>query len=126
MFYEKVNAGHDAFFYIRWHSTLLSNGKAGGYGTRSSTSAIDNIGQINGNSGLYKLKVNEEYNATPHNSYFLKVRNSFKSFSSADTLAKLYKGHTEEIKEYAKAENIDFNNPEDVKKAVAYCATIGK
>ncbi|WP_029906063.1 hypothetical protein [Prevotella sp. 10(H)] len=122
VFYERVNAGNNSVFYIQWRSTLQSKGKNTGYGTKSTVSSIDNVSRITDEYGdTYMLRVDKEFDTLPNNSYYLKIKNRFKRFTSANDLAKLYKGHGESIKKYAKDEDIKFDNIEDIKKIIAYC-----
>lgn len=119
--YERIPVGENSCFYVRWHGRPVSKGKTAAYGATTSTTAVSEIKQFDTYSGGHKLKTNQEYTITLENSYFLKAGKSFKKFSSASTLAKLFKGHEEEIRKYAKDENIDFDSVEDIKKAISFC-----
>jgi hypothetical protein len=123
LFYEKIEAGQ-VFFYVRWKSTVVSKGKAGGYGTRSATGAIDNVSQTMSRGGLYNLKSSEEFALNSHNACYLKIDGKFRRFNSFKALAKLFKNREKEIEAYIKAENSDFDNLEDIKRAVEYCYKI--
>lgn len=120
-FYERINLGN-CIFYIQWKAKLISIGKKGAYGTTSNTSSISSINRISSNGQMLELKVAEEFDLKPENRYFLKIKNSLKRFYSADTLAKLFKGHEEDIKKYIQENNLSFNNIENIKSAVEYCS----
>lgn len=120
IFYEKVVAG-DGFLYIQWKSKVTSKGKKGGYGMASPTASIDNYKSVQAEGRILNLTVDEDYTTTPNNTYYLKIKNKFKRFNSFGSLAKLFKDKEEAITTYVKTDNLDFKNPDDIKKAVAYC-----
>ncbi len=121
LFYEQIVVGN-MNLYVRRFSNLLSEGKPGAYGTKSNTVAVELIGQHASGGKFYKLRVDEDFKVKYNNSYFLKLKNKFQRFSSFDALVKLFKGHEAEIKDYVKVENLNFNNIEDIKKAVLFCS----
>ena len=123
LFYERIKTGQ-GFLYVRWKSTVISKGKAGGYGIRSATGAIDNVGQTVSGGRLYDLKSDEEFTLNSHNTYYLKIDGKFKRFNSFKALTKLFKKREKEIKAYIEAEKPDFDNQEDIKKVVEYCYMI--
>lgn len=120
VFYEKVVAG-DGFLYIQWKQKVLSAGKKGGYGMASPTASIDNYKSVQAEGRTLKLTVEEDYTTVSNNTYYLKVKSKFKRFNSFNSLAKFFKDDEKEITAYVKTENLDFKNPDDVKKAVTYC-----
>lgn len=124
-FYEKITVT-DGFFFVRWKSTIVSEGKAGGYGTTSGTGAIDNASKAFGHSTSQKLASTEKLKTNPHNSYYLSVEGKFKRFESFNTLAKLFKKQKKEINDFSKTENLNFKKLDDVKKAVDYYYQISK
>jgi hypothetical protein len=121
LFYERINAGKEAF-YIRWKSKNISKGKSSGYGMTSQAGSISNIETFGKDGRMVKLGVNENFELKSENFYYIKIKKDFKRFSSADSLSKLFKNNADDIKEYAKRENLNFNNLEDIKKAVEYCS----
>lgn len=125
LFYERIKLGDDAL-YVRWKSSSISEGKKGAYGQTYSTSSIDNINQISSSGNVLKLKSSEEFKVVSKNLYYLKIANKFKEFKSPDSLSKLFKGHEDEIKMYIKEQQLDFNNIEDIKKAVTFCESLIK
>jgi len=120
IFYERINYD-DMTYYIQWKCKVMSKGKASGYGTTSLTSSISSINSINDGGRSVKLDIAEDFTSLQDNLYYLKIKNSQKRFYSADTLAKLFKGNEDAIKQYVKDNNLVFNNTDDVKKAVEYC-----
>lgn len=120
IFYERIN--YDGMtYYIQWKCKAMSKGKNSGYGGKSMTSAISNINSLDDGGRTVKLNITEDYTFVQNNSYYIKMKNSQKRFHSADTLAKLFKGNEDAIKKYVKDYNLDFDKPEDVKKAVEFC-----
>ncbi|MDR2948408.1 MAG: hypothetical protein LBV71_04290 [Prevotella sp.] len=123
IFYEKILVNNDNAFYIQWKSKLKSKGKKEGYGMTSNTSAVTSWEDVyTGHSPVVKLNVNEDLFVDSNNSYYLKIKNSYKKFYSLDSLAKLFKGREEEIKGYLKDQNLNFKKLNDIKKAIEYCS----
>lgn len=120
-FYERLDIGGSRL-YIQRKSKPISKGKTGAYGMPSQSTAISSISSINDVGLNLKLKIAEEYEIKQENTYYLKRKNSLKRFYSADTFAKLFKGHENEIKKYVKENNLDFDNLEDIKTVVEYCS----
>lgn len=127
-FYEKIKlSSEDLPLYIKWHSSLVTKGKTGAYGIKSvNTSSVEkaSLNQDN-DSRIFELKVDKDIVMNPKNTFFLKIDNKFKKFSSVDSLAKLFKNENE-IKEYLKSQKLDFKNIDDVKKAVEFCSQFMK
>lgn len=119
VFYERVNVGN-GFLYVRWRSRVISE-KEGPYGSTRNAARIDNVTQTMSMGGVYNLKTAEDIKVEPNNIYYIKEKNKFKRFDSFDSLAKQFKKHEKEIKEYVKTESLEFKNTEDVKKVLNFC-----
>jgi len=120
LFYEKIKAGN-GILYIRRRSRLIPEGKTGPYGTKPGTGAIDNISLITSMGSTYGLKSVENFNVEVSNSYYIKHKNKFRRFDSFVDLAKQFKNHEKEIRNFVKEQNLNFRNQEDIQKAIAYC-----
>jgi len=118
-FYEKINIDNNTL-YIRWKSSIVSEGKSVGYGIKSSTGAVDNAARAFGHLTTQKLQSTESFKTNSHNVYYLKILNEFKRFDSFKSLGKLLKKQGKSAETYVKSENLDFKSVEDIKKAVAY------
>ena len=120
IFYEAIEAGEGSFF-IKRETTILSEGKAAGYGGYSQTSSVTSYGSWSDGFGTTtKLNPDEKFKLKSKYTYYLKSGNSYKSFVSAKTLGKLFKGHASEIEEFADRQSIDFSKTEDVARIVEY------
>lgn len=122
MYYERIEVAPNTLLYVRWHSTMLSEGKAGAYGTKSTASSVESKSSMYGTSGYAELSVNESFAVKSKNNYFMKVKNKFKNVTDVSSFVKLFKENKEDVEKYIKEENIDWGNLEDVKKTVAYCS----
>ena len=119
-FYEQLPAGGD-FFFVQHLATMISQGKASAYGGYSQTSAATSIGSLeSGTSGRVVLKADEKFKQKRDFVYYLKSGNSYKRFTSAKALGKLFKGQASKIEEFAKEQSINFSKTEDVAKIVEY------
>jgi len=121
IFYEEVETGSGSFF-IQRKSNFLSEGKAAGYGGYSQTASVQSWGTFYDGSSGQTVKLNPDEKFKIKNDYFfyLKSGNSFKKFSSAKTLGKLFKGQESKIEAFAKEHSINFSNTDDVAKIVEY------
>jgi len=119
-FYEQVPAGN-GFYYIQWFGKTISQERAGAYGTYSSTSAVTTYSTINSDNRVIQLKVGEKAKTKKNCNFCLKVKNNFKSFDSARTLGKLFKGHEAEIEKFAAEQKIDFSKAPDIERMVVFC-----
>ncbi len=121
-FYEVINLEGDHQFFIDWKSKLISQGKSLGYGGNSSTAAVTDIGSVSGRGAEYaRLASGEKFETSTTRSFYIKVKSSYKRFSDAKSLAKLFKGHETEIQEYVKENKTIFSNFTDVKGVLNYC-----
>jgi len=121
VFYEKVKAGNTDL-YVLWKSSLVSEGKNAGYGTKSQTSAVDNVSHVYKNLSSNKLSSSETFKTINKNNYYVNIKGKYKQFNSLSTLANIFKNHEEEIKNGLKDEKLNFRKINDVKHAVSYCS----
>ena len=120
IFYEEVPAGTGSFF-VQWKATMLSEGKASGYGGYSSTSSITSYGTYYSGSGnVVNLHPDEKFKLKNNYFYYLKSGKNYKRFSSAKTLGKLFKGQESKIEKFANEQSIDFSNIDDITRIVEY------
>lgn len=124
-FYEKIKIDN-GFLYIRWKSSIVSNGKAAGYGIKSSAGAVDEAAKTFGHSSMRMLQSSETFKTNSHNSYYIKIQDKLKRFNSFKSLAQSFKKYINIIEEYVESENLNFKDINDVKMAVAYCFQISK
>ena len=120
VFYEAIPAGKNSFF-VRHRAIRVSKGKAAAYGGYDPISSATSYGSYQDNTGhTVKLNPDEKFQLRTERIYYLKPGNSYKSFASAKTLGKLFKGHEAKIKEFADKESINFSKTEDVARIVEY------
>jgi len=119
VFYEEIQAGKGSFF-IQRKAIMLSEGKAAGYGGYSQTSSVQSYGSIHSEGSYVKLNPDEKFRMKADSAFYLKSGNSYKKFSSAKALGKLFKGHETEIEEYANTQSINFSKTADVARIVEY------
>ena len=121
VFYEEIRTEHGSFF-VQHRATILSQGKAAGYGGYSQTSATTSIGSYYGNDANkhVQLKPDEKFMQKRDDTFYLKAGNSYKKFTSAKTLGKLFRGQAPKIEQFAKDKSIDFSKTDDIAKIVDY------
>lgn len=124
-YYEEIQAGTGSFF-IQRKASVISEGKAAGYGGYSQTSSITSFDSYQANGSVYqKLKPDEKFKLKIDTFYFLKSGNGFKKFFSAKTLGKLFNNHSAEIEAYAKEQSVDFSKTDDITRIVEYGYSLG-
>ena len=121
VFYEEIQAGNGSFF-VQYKANMRSEGKASAYGGYSQTTSISTFGSISNNStGTFnQLNPKEKFILKKDNLYYLQSGKSYKSFNSAKSLGKLFKGKELKIEEFAKEQSINFNNIDDIARIVEY------
>lgn len=113
--------------YINWKVKLKNKGKEGPMGTTShavtsqkaDVMAMDKISSVPGQG----LSISDiyVYDATFENTYYIRVDNKFKNFTSQKTFLKLFpKEKSEIVQSYIKEKKIDFQNTSDVIKLTNY------
>lgn len=127
-FYELIRPGKTNL-YIQWKSRYISQGKGAGYGSYSSTGAIDNVstvhnmggGSLGAGTNVYsRLSSDEKFKANTDCIYYLKIDNKYKKFVTLKNLTSLFKSQKDNIETYAKENKTDFANPEEVYALLEY------
>ena len=121
LFYEEIQAGKGSFF-VQYKVNIISEGKASAYGGYSQTTAITSYSTIsNATTGTtHKLNADEKFRLKKDNFYYLQSGKSYKKFTSAKSLGKLFKGKGLKIEEFAKEHSTNFNNINDIARIVEY------
>ena len=126
-FYEMLKAG-EVNFFVQWKSKLISQGKKSAYGGYSGSSAISNVtihrsgggGAIAG-VGIYgRLIPDELFKANTDCIYFIVIDGKYKKFISLKTYLKLFRDKEDQIKNFVKEHDTNFDDPEAVCKLVKY------
>lgn len=120
-FYEVIEVGKTCY-YIQWIGKIISEGKGGGtgYGYSATTATTSLYGQLR--PGASRLKNDEKFTTKTECNYFLKIKNSYKKINSLSMLKKVYKGHEEEIDQFANEQKIDFNESSNIAKMIEFCS----
>ena len=114
----EVMKGKHAVMLLEKEVTIREHGKEGAMGltTRGSVQAIDvnaRFQRVNGENNTDLTVYKDEIK----NSYLILVKKKWKSFRNQVTFLKLFsKKQQEQLKELIKAENVDFDQPEEVLK----------
>jgi len=130
VFYEEIQAGTGSFL-IQRKANILSQGRASGYGGHSETGSIRSVNMLTGSgSGAIesgtgirpnvKLNLDEKFRIKTNYFFYLISGKSYKKFTSAKTLGKLFKGQESKIEAFAKEQSIDFSNIDDIARIVGY------
>ncbi|GHT62483.1 hypothetical protein FACS189451_06940 [Bacteroidia bacterium] len=115
-FLERTPVG-DGAYYVGWASKLISAGKAIGMGQRSQSYAATNYSNSNEGTANYALYNRDDGMTTiPQHAYYIKKAGKFLMFNSASSLSNAIGCCKNELKDFVKRENINFKNPEDVRR----------
>lgn len=106
---------------VRERLTLGDRRKSGAYGSTSGTSAIDNYSNIYRDGRAFQLESKEDVFFKKE--YALFLGDTYDRFVQADKKGfyDLFAGKRNDINNFIKAEKINFNKAEDVKKLFLYC-----
>lgn len=125
-FYEKISI-NDLDLYVYWQVQLLPEGKTGAYGVRDQTSSVHQLQTVYSYlSKTNTISTEDDFLAYSKNQYFLKINDKFKLFDSSKSLSKLFKGKEFEVERKLTEDKLNFENFEDVKKAIAICSQFVK
>lgn len=115
-FLERIPIG-DGAYYVEWAAKLISTGKPIGMGQRSQSYATTNYTNSNEGTTNYALYNRDDgMTTTPQYAYFIKKDGKFIKFNSASSLSNAIGCCKNELKEFAKNENINFKNPDDIRR----------
>lgn len=123
VFYERIVVDNDLFLYVRWHSEMFSEGKTGPYGMKNTSSSVESKTSMYTPSGFTGLSVDESYIVKAKNFYYVKNKGKFRNVTKESNFIKLFKGqNATDVKSFIKNKNLDWNNVEDVKKALLFAS----
>lgn len=94
-FFLELIPGCTMTFYVQNRSVLVSAGKPAGYGTTSQTSSITSITSLQDGSGVYNLKLPDEYTVHPNPVYWIKINSTMLSFLTERQLSSIFPGKRE-------------------------------
>jgi len=107
-------------FLIQYKSKLLERGKEAGYGTVSSTAAIDNISVIALPSGYYNISIPDYYEIKTSQIFWIKDGNNWSAFLNEKQFLRIFPDHSAVLKQYIKENNIKTRRIEDMINLVIY------
>jgi len=119
VFYEMATNTPVALF-IEHKSDIIPPGNNTGFGT-SQTSAITNITDMKNSGMVYQLKLPDDYKLTARPVYWLKKNDKFINIKSIKEIEGLFPEKSAAIKDYVKANKINFKNAGDVTKLIEFC-----
>ena len=119
IFYQVVPAGKGVI-YVQWKSSIISQGKAAGYGGYSSTAAITNYSTIEQAGSVKKLKADEKLLIKPNNLYWIKnVKGRYVNVTTNKMMQKNFP--SKNINAFCDQHNLDHTKHADMLKLMAYC-----
>lgn len=119
VFYEMVTNTPVALF-IQHKSTVIPPGGNTGFGT-SQTSAITSITDLKRAGTAYRLALPGDYKLTSKTVYWLKNNNNYITIKNAKDVQDLFPDRSGAIKDFVKANKINFKNSDDVIKLIMFC-----
>lgn len=119
VFYE-IATNTPATLFIQHKTQLIPPGNNTGLGT-SQTAAITNITDLKAAGLAYKLKLPDDYKVINKTVYWLRKNNNYYLIKNEKNLEDLFTDKAAAIKKYVKDNKLNFRNPDDIAKAVAFC-----
>lgn len=121
-FMEIVNI-ENGKVYIHWRINNVNIGSKGALGmvTQAKVESINirSMGVFSAESN--RINTADIYKQKNANEYYIPIEGKLKKVNSLKHIYKLYPKHKEEIKEYAKTENIKMNEPLSVLQLLNFC-----
>jgi hypothetical protein len=124
-FYEQIETEGNEY-YVCHKTKISSKGKSTGYGAYSQTASVGGIAVTTNAGNLYLLGPEEITNGVDESTIYIKPGKRFEKINSLKTLLKFFKLHQVKIEKYAKENNINFNQLENVKNIVEYAFSLEK
>ena len=119
-FYEKLTSTPVAL-YVQRKTNLLPGGSNVGYGMKSETSSVQDLNAIIGSTQVYKLTLPGGYKLVDHSLYWVNKNGRFMQVTNIKKVQAVFPAKAAEIKTFAEANNIKFNNPADMVKLIEFC-----
>lgn len=114
-------------FKVLYKPRLLEEGKSGGYGIKSQTSATRSYSHLTGHSGSNRFLDKEtDYVHEIEKVYIIQKGDKEKKFSTPKQFLKLYGKNKKELQAYIKENRIDFNTIMQVLELYNYAEKITK
>ena len=107
-------------FFVQHKSSLQERGKDAGYGTFSTTSAIDSYSGIASSSGFYNLTIPDYYIIKHSQIFWIKTGNNWSTFYNEKQFLKIFPDHSAVLKKYIKENKLKTYRIEDVVQLVVY------
>ncbi len=102
--------------FIEYTCDITPPGKVAAYGGTSQLSASSSLFSLLGSSGIYQLKLPDDYKISPYLYFWTKKDDVFCKVNSAKQLIKLFPEKENDIKRITEKYNIKFKTKEEVEK----------
>lgn len=131
-FFEKI-ALSKGNLYTQYHVTLLSKGKAAGYGGYSQVSSVTSIGSLSSTDNyggemsanrFSTLSPNEQYSAKIDSVFYIKRDDKFIKVATKNQVFKAFSEHKQVIQSYFINHKVDFSSLNDVKTLLNFCFSL--
>ncbi|MCU0377197.1 MAG: hypothetical protein MUC78_02970 [Bacteroidales bacterium] len=123
IFYEVlINAPVSLF--IRHKSNLIPPGQPSGYGGTSQTASIQSVSSISSRSGIYNLKLPDDYNVIPSPVFWVRREGVMSEFLNKKQFLKIFPDIDTKIEGYIKDNHLKIDNRDDLVTIVNFCNEI--
>lgn len=129
IFYPEKRGGfeiisHTPAVYVQYKVKARAESPKGAYGGGTETSSVRSYSFLQSNSTTYTLARPDVKIVDRYNIYWVEKDGKKKQFKSFKQLLKLYPKQSQQLNEYIKAHNIDFNDPAMIVKLCAYADSL--
>lgn len=118
--FKEVLINDSYILYAEHKCNVVSPGKPAAYGGRSHSSTSTSYGRITTSAGIYELKLPDGYEAKPYIVYWLRKSDQLERFANVRQLRRLYSDKRNELRDYTRRHDVDFNNQDDVKRLIRF------
>ncbi len=118
-FYELLT-GTTSPLFIEYTGKIEEPSVSVGYGNASPTTNTTSYTSLVGTGAVYDLKLPDDFKVTPGHNYWIRIDGKYEKVNTPQQLAKVFPAKKNIIKEFIKANNINFSKKEDVIRLVQH------
>jgi len=100
--------------YVERKCKVVEQGAEGGYGQKSTNTAVHSVSNYRGNNIYHKLNLPNELKTNPYKYYWLKKGENVSRFNKLRQLLKLYPNKKAIFKKYIKEHSVKYRDEESV------------
>ena len=119
-FVELVYHSKNHDLYVEHRCNLRAPGKPAGYGGTSETGSVTTYSNLNFGGNVYNLTLPDGYETESYPYYWITKKGELEKIINMRQLKKLFRDKEDLFKDYLKANDVQYENQEDVIQLIVY------